>query len=375
MEVKSRSKKSTFESKYIKMHSLGSGNFGKVYLVEERSTKDLYAAKIVDKKIFKAGDQKLHAEKEQKICETFAKGLSHKHIVSVHEVFTEQDLIYIIMDYVDGGELFHKIREKKKLSERQARIWFREMIEAVDYIHQNNIVHRDLKPENGNEFQVQICDFGFGNIIQQRQEILSTYCGSPFYAAPEMVTATPYEGPPADIWSCGVILYAMLTGYLPFQADQMPELFRKIKKGEYRPPSHVTDQAVDLMKRLLCVDARRRITAKECLSHPWMAEEEPRDEEPLFDSLTSSVYSGQRYVSDDSLSSAGLETKQHYYPNVTIEKKSFFKRLFKKKAQVAPSDNQNSDKKLLKQRVMGRFKSFFLKNSLQPKLLDTSNKM
>lgn len=326
------------------------------------------------------------------------------------------------MDYVDGGELFHKIRERKKLSERQARIWFREMIEAVDYIHQvsfiflvinpnllsikNNIVHRDLKPENGkyqffffllfyfvlfwlqintidsfytvlinSEFQVQICDFGFGNIIQQRQEILSTYCGSPFYAAPEMVTATPYEGPPADIWSCGVILYAMLTGYLPFQADQMPELFRKIKKGEYRPPSHVTDQAVDLMKRLLCVDARRRITAKECLSHPWMAEEEPRDEEPLFDSLTSSVYSGQRYVSDDSLSSAGLETKQHYYPNVTIEKKSFFKRLFKKKAQVAPSDNQNSDKKLLKQRVMGRFKSFFLKNSLQPKLLDTSNKM
>ncbi|KAI9251959.1 kinase-like domain-containing protein [Sporodiniella umbellata] len=121
------------------MQSLGCGNFGKVYLVEERSSQRLYAAKIVDKKIFKAGDQKLHAEKEQRICETFAQGLSHPHIVSVHEVLTENDLIYIIMDYIEGGELFHKIREKKKLTERQARIWFREIIQAIDYIHQ---VHR-----------------------------------------------------------------------------------------------------------------------------------------------------------------------------------------------------------------------------------------
>ncbi|CEI97660.1 Putative CAMK/CAMKL/AMPK protein kinase [Rhizopus microsporus] len=107
------------------------------------------AAKVVDKKIFKAGDQKLHAEREQKICETFAKRLTHKHIVQIYDVFTEQDLIYIIMEYVEGGELFHKIREQKRLNERLARKWFREIIEAVDYIHDNNIVHRDLKPENG----------------------------------------------------------------------------------------------------------------------------------------------------------------------------------------------------------------------------------
>ncbi len=90
----------------------------------------------MDKKIFKAGDQKLHAEKEQKICEIFSKRLSHKHIVKIHEVFTEQDLIYIIMDYVEGGELFHRIREKKKLPENEARTWFREIMEAVDYIHE-----------------------------------------------------------------------------------------------------------------------------------------------------------------------------------------------------------------------------------------------
>ncbi|KAG1207261.1 hypothetical protein G6F35_011043 [Rhizopus arrhizus] len=234
------------------MHTLGSGNFGKVYLVEERASKEQFAAKIVDKKIFKAGDQKLHAEKEQKICEIFSKRLSHKHIVKIHEVFTEQDLIYIIMDYVEGGELFHRIREKKKLPENEARTWFREIMEAVDYIHENNIVHRDLKPENGN----------------------------PFYAAPEMVTATPYQGPPADVWSCGVILYAMLTGFLPFQADQMPELFRKIKAGEYRPPPGVSVIAADLIRKLLCVDARKRMTTKECLSHPWLLIPPKKNENP-----------------------------------------------------------------------------------------------
>lgn len=104
---------------------------------------------MVDKKVFKSGDQRQHAQREQLICETFAKGLSHRNIVEVYDVITENDSIYIIMEYVEGGELFDKIKQSRGLSEPCARKWFREIIEAVQYIHKHNIVHRDLKPENG----------------------------------------------------------------------------------------------------------------------------------------------------------------------------------------------------------------------------------
>lgn len=118
--------------------------------------------------------------------------------------------------------------------------------------------------------RIKICDFGFGNVVKERHEVLSTYCGSPFYAAPEMVTATPYRGPPVDLWSCGVILYAMLTGSLPFQGDEMPQLFQKISRGQYTIPPYVTRDASDLIQRLLSKNARDRISAKDCLMHPWL---------------------------------------------------------------------------------------------------------
>ncbi|RCH95856.1 hypothetical protein CU098_001935, partial [Rhizopus stolonifer] len=271
-EVKPRTA-SIFEARYERLYTLGKGNFGKVYLVEDRKTRQQYAVKVVDKKTFKSGDQRQHALREQTICETFAAGLNHKNIVRVYDVLTENDFIYVVMEYIEGGELFDKIKQSKGLAEPTARRWFREIIEAVDYIHDHNIVHRDLKPENvliDKTQRIRICDFGFGNVVKERHEVLSTYCGSPFYAAPEMVTATPYRGPPVDLWSCGVILFAMLTGSLPFQGDEMPQLFQKISRGQYTIPPYVTRDASDLIQRLLCRDARDRITAKDCLLHPWL---------------------------------------------------------------------------------------------------------
>lgn len=223
-------------------------------------------------------------------------------------------------------------------------------------------------------------------MVKQRRDILNTYCGSPFYAAPEMVTATPYEGPPADLWSCGVILFAMLTGSLPFQADQMPELFRKIKAGEYQIPSQTPSKAADLIRRLLCVDARKRITAKECLQHPWLTAEDEELRQLADHSLSTCSpqstltysyhppYSPPKFkaISKETLSSAGLETKQHYYPNVVSEKKPFFLRMFKRRMQIAPTDNPHNEKKLLKQRVMGKFRSLFVRKSLQqPRMLES----
>ncbi|KAI8992665.1 kinase-like domain-containing protein, partial [Pilobolus umbonatus] len=235
------------------------------------------AVKIVDKRTLKSGDQKQHAIREFSICETFATNLKHKNIVEVYDVLSENDHIYIVMDYIPGGELFDKIKQSKGLPEHTAKKWFREMVYAIEYIHQacnlNNIVHRDLKPENvlidAND-TIKICDFGFGNTIKQQEEVLNTYCGSPFYAAPEMVTATPYIGPPVDLWSCGVILFAMLTGSLPFQGDDMPVLFQKISKAQYVIPHYVSRDASDLIRKLLCKDPADRITATGCLTHAWL---------------------------------------------------------------------------------------------------------
>ncbi|KAI9490966.1 kinase-like domain-containing protein [Zychaea mexicana] len=270
-EVKSR-KSALFDGRYEKICTLGKGNFGKVYLARDCTTGQEVAVKVVDKTSIKSGDQRQHALNEKEICEGFAQRLDHKNIVHVYEVFADHENIYVAMEYVEGGELFEKIKQRHRLEEPLAKRWFREIVEAVDYIHKNGIVHRDLKPENVliDKYQkIRICDFGFGKFCE-RQQVLNTYCGSPFYAAPEMVTATPYRGPPVDMWSCGVILFAMLAGTLPFQGDDMPQLFRRINTGAYTMPQHISQEAADLISRLLCKSAKGRISAEECLKHPWL---------------------------------------------------------------------------------------------------------
>ncbi|CAO3616749.1 unnamed protein product [Cunninghamella blakesleeana] len=266
-------KSNIFHNRYRILCTLGKGNFGKVYLAEDINDKKKVAIKVVDKRLFKNNDQKQHAQREQSICHDFATDLVHDHIVKIYNVVSDHEYIYITMEYIEGGELFEKIKHYKRLTEPLARRWFRELVEAIYYIHKNGIVHRDLKPENvliDRNKKVKLCDFGFGKRIESDQEILNTYCGSPFYASPEMVTATPYKGPPVDMWSCGVILYAMLTGTLPFRGQDMPQLFKKINKGIYITPKYISPEAANLLKCLLCKSAKDRITAADCLDHPWL---------------------------------------------------------------------------------------------------------
>ncbi|KAG2232187.1 hypothetical protein INT48_004115 [Thamnidium elegans] len=230
------------------------------------------AIKVVDTKRFKNEDQKKHAENEKEICKLFQKRIKHQHIVDVLDVAVFDKCIYFVLEYVNGGELYERIKQEGRISEPQAKKWFRELIEAVAHIHKHGIVHRDLKPENvlvDKSGRIRLCDFGFGKIFDP-SKLLDTYCGSPFYAAPEMVTATPYRGPPVDMWSCGVILYAMLTGQLPFHCDTMPELFKKISLAHYMEPNTLSEEALHLIKSLLCRNPKRRITAEGVLKHPWL---------------------------------------------------------------------------------------------------------
>jgi serine/threonine protein kinase len=211
----------------------------------------------------------------------FLKLLHHPHIVKVYDVLETVDAIYIVMEYAVGGELFDYIVAHKRLKEKEARAFFRQVLSAVDYCHkvrhrpdlfaaaqiardesschpaciaariflilllfdhQNSVIHRDLKPENlllDESKHIKIIDFGFGNTFKS-EELLDTFCGSPFYAAPEMILGKRYEGPEVDMWSLGVILFALLCGHLPFDDENIKELYRKISSGSYTCPDYLS---------------------------------------------------------------------------------------------------------------------------------------
>ncbi|KAA0201997.1 hypothetical protein HAZT_HAZT009672 [Hyalella azteca] len=155
----------------------------------------------------------------------------HPHIIKLYQVISTPTDIFMVMEYASGGELFEYIKKQGKLKESEARKFFQQIISGVDYCHRHMVVHRDLKPENlllDHNRHVKIADFGLSNIMVDG-EFLRTSCGSPNYAAPEVISAKLYAGPEVDVWSCGIILYALLCGTLPFDDDHVPSLYRKIK--------------------------------------------------------------------------------------------------------------------------------------------------
>jgi 5'-AMP-activated protein kinase catalytic alpha subunit len=182
--------------------------------------------------------------------------------------------IFVVMEYVSGGELFDFIVSKGRLHPDEARKLFQQFMSGVEYCHYHQIVHRDLKPENllldscGN---IKIADFGLSNWLRDG-DFLRTSCGSPNYAAPEVISGTLYAGPEVDVWSCGVILYALLCGSLPFDDESIPSLFKKIKSGMYSLPSHLSQLARDLIPRMLVVDPMKRITVPEIKAHDWFSQ-------------------------------------------------------------------------------------------------------
>ena len=181
------------------------------------------------------------------------------------------------MEYVEKGELFDYIVAQGRLQEREARRFFQQIVSGVEYCHHHRVVHRDLKPENlllARDNSVKIADFGLSNLMRDG-EFLHTSCGSPNYAAPEVICGSLYAGPEVDVWSCGVILYALLCGTLPFDDENIPNLFKKIKNGLYTLPGYLSDLARDLIPRMLVVDPLKRITIPEIRQHPWFQTELP----------------------------------------------------------------------------------------------------
>lgn len=177
------------------------------------------------------------------------------------------------MEHANGGELFEYIVKHGRVDDVNAAKFFKMILEGVEYLHKNGVCHRDLKPENllleSMTENLKIIDFGLSNMYQPPNQMLKTACGSPCYAAPEMIAGKDYKGLQVDIWSCGVILYAMMCGFLPFEDPDTNRLYSKIMKGEYTIPTDISSEATDLIKKILNIDPQQRYTLQKIRQHPW----------------------------------------------------------------------------------------------------------
>ncbi len=252
--------------------TIGKGSYGRVKLALDSRTGQQVAIKFLAKDLMTKQAHWIRVRREINLL-TLAQ---HPHIIKVHEWIETTEDVLIVMEYVTGKDLFDRINEKeeKRYSEQEARMVFRQMVSALDYCHQNKIVHRDLKPENvmiDTRGCVKLIDFGFANLYHPRDH-LSTNCGSPLYAAPEIVQAKPYIGPEVDIWSLGIVLYAMLVGALPFEDENLKGLYKKIGEGKFSFPDHVSGSAQDLIRGMLQVNVLARSTMQQIRLHPWVNE-------------------------------------------------------------------------------------------------------
>ncbi|NWW44197.1 NUAK2 kinase, partial [Pedionomus torquatus] len=224
------------------------------------------AIKSIRKDKIKDEQDLVHIRREIEIMSS----LNHPHIIAVHEVFENSSKIVIVMEYASKGDLYDYISERQRLTEQEARHFFRQVVSAVYYCHKNGIVHRDLKLENilldanGN---IKIADFGLSNVYQQ-DKLLQTYCGSPLYASPEIINGKPYKGPEVDSWSLGVLLYILVHGTMPFDGHDYKTLVKQITSGDYREPTKLSD-ACGLIRWMLMVNPERRATIEDIATHWW----------------------------------------------------------------------------------------------------------
>ncbi|CCE86017.1 Piso0_005661 [Millerozyma farinosa CBS 7064] len=252
--------------KYQVIKTLGEGSFGKVKLAQHIQTGQRVALKIINRKTLAKSDMQGRVEREI----SYLRLLRHPHIIKLYDVIKSRDEIIMVIEYA-GKELFDYIVQRGKMPEDEARRFFQQITAAVEYCHRHKIVHRDLKPENlllDDHLNVKIADFGLSNIMTDGN-FLKTSCGSPNYAAPEVISGKLYAGPEVDVWSSGVILYVMLCGRLPFDDEFIPALFRKISNGVYTLPNYLSEGAKRILTRMLVVNPLNRITIHEIIEDEW----------------------------------------------------------------------------------------------------------
>ncbi|WOL16623.1 serine-threonine kinase STK5 [Canna indica] len=255
--------------RYELVRLLGQGTFAKVYHAKSLRTGQSVALKMIDKdKVMKNG---LVEQIKREI--SVMRLVRHPNIVHLFEVMASKYKIYFVMEYAKGGELFAKVA-KGRLREDTARKYFQQLISAVDYCHSRGVYHRDLKPENlllDEHGNLKVSDFGLSALAESKRSdgLLHTTCGTPAYVAPEVITRTGYDGAKADIWSCGVILFVLLSGYLPFHDSNVIEVYKKISKGDIKYPSWFSSDARKLLTKILDPNPLTRISIAKIKENKW----------------------------------------------------------------------------------------------------------
>lgn len=275
------------------VRTIGAGSMGKVKLARHTKTGEKCAVKIVPRasKLYQrahANNPPISAEEAAQRQKEFDREISrdkrsiregalgrllfHPHICRLYEIVPMTNHYYMLFEYVEGGQLLDYIVSHGSLSELYARKLARQIASALDYCHKNNVVHRDLKIENimiNHKGEIKIIDFGLSNLYMP-QKLLKTYCGSLYFAAPELLSAEPYVGPEVDVWSFGVVLYVLVCGKVPFDDPVVSALHEKIKKGHVEYPQFLSKDSISLLSRMLVVDPDKRALLTEVLEHPWM---------------------------------------------------------------------------------------------------------
>ncbi|CAD8077741.1 unnamed protein product [Paramecium sonneborni] len=279
--------------KYQFGQKIGEGTFAQVYI--GACNNEQVAIKVLQKDSLKTDRDKFRVNKEIELL----KKVNHPNIVKMKEILEDEQCIYLITEYVSGGELFDYIVEQEILPDGEARHIIIQLINTIDYLHKIGIIHRDLKPENilmRDNGDICLIDFGLSMEVTKGQ-LLVTPCGSPCYAAPEMLEGQNYDGTKTDIWSCGVILYAMLCGYLPFDQENTQELYEKIKQCQYTIPNSLHQDARDLISKILVYEDQR-ISIEQIKNHPFLKND------------------NDEIINNDELSIEQIEQSQDFQENI-----------------------------------------------------------
>lgn len=249
---------------------LGRGAFGKVSLTVHRLSEEMVAIKSINKEYLTDDSSRQKVMKEVKIL----KKMRHKNIIQLLDTFETSKHIIFVMELCSGGDLLNYVRKRRKLTEDYAKAIFKQILEALHYCHKLNILHRDIKLDNiilDSEGVIKVGDFGVSKIVESKQTMYDQ-CGTPAYIAPEILRDKGYKGFGIDVWSAGVVLYAMLYGTVPFRAQNMSELHDMIVKAKYSLKAEISEPARDLIKKILEPDPRKRLTIPQILSHPWFSD-------------------------------------------------------------------------------------------------------
>lgn len=255
--------------KYELGRLLGQGTFAKVYYAKNIYTNQAVAIKVIEKdKVMKIGliDQ---TKREVSVMRL----VRHPNVIQLYEVMATKTKIYYVMEYAKGGELFKKVA-RGKIKEERARSYFQQLISAIDFCHSRGVYHRDLKPENlilDENGALKVSDFGLSalNACKHQDGLLHTTCGTPAYVAPEVICKEGYDGAKADIWSCGVILFVLLAGYLPFHDMNLMAMYKKIVKADYKFPAWFSSDVKKLLKKILDPNPKTRYSIADILENPW----------------------------------------------------------------------------------------------------------